>query len=320
MSGRIDCYGMTHVGRKRTVNEDQFLIAELNKSLCVLSTSLGLDQQSRLFGNSQGQLLVVADGMGGHEAGERASTLAVDSLVKYVLNTMPWMFNLDPDSEEDFQDELRSALEHCQTQIRAEADAIPQHEGMGTTLTMAYVIWPRAYVVHVGDSQCFLFRGRSLEQITRDHTLGQLHKESLDVQANVEPHKNGSQGNMSNVLWNVIGGGSDELHPDVYRTDLTIGDTLLLCTDGLTKQVAHERIIKFLQQDASAEQICRQLIEEANAQGGSDNITVVVARFCQKTEQPCKEVATAESIVNDAASRGSSHDTDPYIEPLKMNC
>src|SRR5687767_948111 len=106
MPGRMDVHGLTHVGMRRPTNEDQFLIADLKKSMRVDQTSLGLHHQSWLFGNSQGKLLLVADGMGGHEAGERASTIAVDSIATYALNTMHWFFRLEEEVDDDFKDAL----------------------------------------------------------------------------------------------------------------------------------------------------------------------------------------------------------------------
>src|SRR5262249_38518521 len=156
MRCKMDCSGLTDVGRVRQTNEDQFLIADLNKSMLVRQTSLSLDDHTRLFGGSQGALLVVADGMGGHAAGKQASTLAVQTLEHYVLNTMPWFFHLQQDQETDLQDELKSAMEACQHSIETAAAARPEQHGMGTTLTMAYLLWPRLYVVHVGDSRCYL--------------------------------------------------------------------------------------------------------------------------------------------------------------------
>src|SRR5436309_2112127 len=120
MLGKMDCAGLTDAGLVRPVNEDQFLIASLSKSMQIHSTSLDLDRQSRLFGSSQGTLLLVADGLGGHAAGRRASALAVDSLAAYVLNTMHWFFRLREDREELFLDELKSALEYCQERLQAE--------------------------------------------------------------------------------------------------------------------------------------------------------------------------------------------------------
>src|SRR5207237_907095 len=143
MPGKMDCYGLTDVGRVREVNEDQFLIADLNKSMLIHQTSLSHEDHTRLFGGSQGQLLLVADGMGGHAAGKQASTLAVQTLSHYVLNTMPWLFQLQEHHEADLNEDLRAALEACQRRFEAEVAAVPERRGMGTTLTMAYVLWPR---------------------------------------------------------------------------------------------------------------------------------------------------------------------------------
>src|SRR5437763_14295092 len=114
MLGKMDCYGLTDTGRVRAANEDQYLIADLSKSMRIYRTSLELDDQTRLYGSSQGKLFLVADGMGGHAAGKRASALAVDSLATYVLNTMHWFFRLHHDREDYFEDDLKAALEHCQ--------------------------------------------------------------------------------------------------------------------------------------------------------------------------------------------------------------
>jgi protein phosphatase len=122
------------------MNEDQFLIADLNKSMRVHQTSLGLSHQTRLFGGSQGKLLLVADGLGGHESGERASTLAVDGITNYVLNAMDWVFQLDENSESNFELDLRKALVQSQEVLQNEAAAIPQRRGMATTLTMAFMM------------------------------------------------------------------------------------------------------------------------------------------------------------------------------------
>src|SRR5436305_1301278 len=94
MRGKIDCFGLTDAGKVREVNEDQFLIADLNRSMLIHQTSLAHEDHTRLFGGSQGQLLLVADGMGGHAGGQRASALTVETLTHYVLNTMPWFFRL----------------------------------------------------------------------------------------------------------------------------------------------------------------------------------------------------------------------------------
>ena len=170
MRGKMDCYGLTDAGKVRAANEDQFLIASLHRSLLIHQTSLSDDDHTRLFGSTEGTLLVVADGMGGHAAGKQASAIAVQALEHYVLNAMPWFFRLEQNRESDFQEEMKAALEACQRSIENAAATTPQRRGMGTTLTMAYVLWPRLYVVHVGDSRCYLFRDGRCQQLTDDHS------------------------------------------------------------------------------------------------------------------------------------------------------
>jgi len=274
MRGKMECFGLTDVGKVREANEDQFLIADLNKSMLVHQTSLSLDDHTRLFGASQGQLLLVADGMGGQAAGQRASNLAVDAVARYMLNTMSWFFRLQEGHEDDLKEELAAAMERCQERIETEASTHPEEQGMGTTLTMAYLLWPRLYVVHVGDSRCYLFRGQRLEQITTDHTVAQQL-----VDKGVLPPEQAEGSRWSHVLWNCLGGGSHKLSPEVHRVNLQLGDTLLLCSDGLCKIVPDERIREILGQRGRAEDLCRNLVAAANEAGGPDNITVVVAHF-----------------------------------------
>jgi protein phosphatase len=270
----MDCFGLTDVGRERQTNEDQFLIADLNKSMLVRQTSLSYEDPTRLFSGSQGALLLVADGMGGHAAGRQASALAVQSLEHYMLNIMPWFFQLQPDQETDLQEELKSTMEACQRSLEAAAAARPEQRGMGTTLTMAFLLWPRLYVVHVGDSRCYLLHPPRLLRITKDQTMAQQL-----VEKSVLTPEEAPQSRWSHVLWSCLGGHSRQFSVEVYRANLTAGDTLLLCTDGLTGQLRDEDLLRLLHQHASAEETCRRLVAAANEAGGSDNITVVVARF-----------------------------------------
>lgn len=273
MLGKMDCHGQTDVGAVREVNQDQFLIADLNKSMKIHKSSLNMDE-SRLSDGSKGKLLLVADGMGGHASGERASSLAVDAVVTYILNTMHWFYRLREEREEDFLDELKQALQHCQRKIHEESERSPDSHGMGTTVTLAYLLWPRLYVVHAGDSRCYLYRDDELHQVTRDHTVAQelLERGCLNPQEAEKSH-------WSHVLWNVVGGPSNELSPEVYKVKLRIGDTILLCSDGLTKHVTNDEIAQHLGDDRSAEKTCQFMIDLANERGGEDNITTIIARF-----------------------------------------
>jgi serine/threonine protein phosphatase PrpC len=270
----IDCHGLSEVGRTRKVNDDQFLIADLNKSLRVHQTSLGLDEQARLFGGSQGKLLAVADGMGGYAGGERASSIAVDAIVHYILNHMRWFFRVDKAAADDLLADLVAALKHCQTAIRADAKALPTHRDAGTTITLAYVVWPDLYVVHVGDSRCYLLRDGQLEQLTTDHAVAHHGGDSrlIDPQA-AEPSR------WNHMLWNVLNAREEESKSDGCRVELKLGDTLLLCTDGLTKHLAADEVVRLLSRDQGARDACRTLVDAAMHRGGRDNITVVVAQF-----------------------------------------
>lgn len=272
--GKIDCFGATDRGLVREMNEDQFLVADLRKSLQVHHTSLAAAEPSYLTGGTHGQLLLVADGLGGHSAGERASTLAVDCLARFAVNAMHWCARLDECDDEQVFAEWEQALRQCDKQVHAEGESQPERRGMGTTLTMAYVAWPNAYVLHAGDSRCYLLRDGRLEKVTTDHTLAQKF-----VDAGMIAAEQAGQSRFSHVLWNAIGGSTESVKAEAHKLELSLGDVLLLCTDGLTKELSDERIAAVLDQTQSAADTCRQLIEEANQAGGDDNCTVVVAKF-----------------------------------------
>lgn len=271
--GKIDCLGMTDRGLVREINEDQFLVGELLKSLRVHHTSIGLSDSTYL-GGPHGQLLLVADGLGGHASGERASTLAVDSLAQFAVNAMHWCERLDDCDDEQVFAEWRKALRQCDATVHAEADARPERRGMGTTLTMAYIAWPNAYILHAGDSRCYLLRDGELSCVTTDHTLAQRF-----VDAGVMGSEQANNSRFSHVLWNAIGGTDDGVTVEAHKLGLELGDVLLLCTDGLTKEVDESRIASLLARGDNSEDTCRRLIAAANDAGGGDNTTVVVARF-----------------------------------------
>ena len=282
MSLEIDCHGESHIGQVRHDNEDQFFIADLNKSMRIYETSLGLSDHSRMDGCSQGKLLLVADGLGGNEGGERASTLAVDGVSNYVLNTMDWCFSLNSGNESRFLKELERSFSHSQEMIDAEAEAIPQRKGMATTLTMAYIHWPHVYVVHVGDTRCYLIRGKSIQQLTTDHTVAGLlqtieAEDDLNDSDVADPVRVSTA--MNHALWNVVGGPKHELHPQVKKVSLMKGDALLLCSDGLTRHLSDAELLNVIVQTKSSTEICKELVDIANARGGQDNITAVLAKL-----------------------------------------
>ncbi len=257
-----------------------------------------------MFGGSQGKLLLVADGLGGHESGERASTLAVDGVANYILNAMDWFFRLNNENEATCQEELKEAFQHSQNMIGAESGAIPQRRGMATTLTMAYVDWRKLYVVHVGDTRCYHVRGDSIERLTTDHTVGQLARSATgsdvlgdNVGAPVNP--------MDHKLRNVVGGPNESLEPQITKSELAVGDALLLCSDGLTRYVADEELAPMIAKDnCAAKEICEQFVDIANEPVGKDNITCVLAKFEESdssNDQYEQETATLPNNLHDTA-------------------
>jgi protein phosphatase len=266
-------FGITDVGRVRETNQDQFLIAQLNKSMLVSSTSLPMETRSRLFGKVQGKVLLVADGMGGHAAGEKASSLAIDHLIKNLLNRVHWFFLDQEDKEEEFIDNLKKLLQDAHSRILLESARHDSQRGMGTTLTMAHLAWPRLYIVHAGDSRCYLVRDGIAEQLTTDHTLARQLVESGGLKPEEE-----ADSKWSNVLWNVLGGrAGGQLIAEVHRADLKDGDAIVLCSDGLHRYLNGNQIAAVVDQSESAEEACRSLIQMANEAGGEDNITVIVS-------------------------------------------
>ena len=297
MLTQMDCFGLTNPGLKRPTNQDHYLIADLNKSMRIHDTSLTLDNETRVYGGSQGKLLVIADGMGGEAEGGRACTIAVDQLTTYVLNSLSWCFRLEQDSEQDFEDHLKEALESCQKSIQDVVATHPEMHSMGTTMTMVYIVWPRAFVVHVGDSRCYLLRKGKLAQITVDHTVSEIMVETGKLSREESRHSP-----MGHALWNVLGGRSTELAVDVYKLTLQRDDVLLLCTDGLYNMVPQETLQELLNSNSSAESACRKLVDLANENGGKDNITAIVSHFLAPQAEDSRAFVEAEVPLNELTS------------------
>ena len=266
--------GLTDIGQRRSANQDQYLVADLDKSMTIHSTTLPVDDETELHSGLRAQLLLVADGMGGHRGGDVASKIGIGTIAKYVLNSMPWFFSLAHDHDDDQREELLSAMAECEEALEAEAAADPALARMGTTLTMAYLIWPRMYVVHIGDSRCYLLRDGRLAQITRDQTAAQELVDQGTITA-----EEAIRSPLSHILLSSLGPGHSSYRPEVSRTDLEAGDRVLLCSDGLTSEVSDDRIAELLGGAESAKRATEDLVEAANEAGGKDNITVVVS-FC----------------------------------------
>lgn len=270
-------FGLSDVGRVRSHNEDSFLVARLERSMRLMQSSRPVSDGTKVKGPPQGWLMMVADGMGGHAGGEVASALTIDALARYAFTLMPWSLPRSKDDSRVLARGLRRAVKECQDEMRRVAAEGTGRRGMGTTLTMAYVTWPNLFVVHVGDSRAYAHREGQLYQITRDHTLAQQL-----VDNKVMSEDEAAESDFSNVLVNALGGESEELRVELHHALLFPKDTLLLCSDGLTKHVSNDEIraqLDGLALGDTAESTARRLVEQTNERGGTDNVTVVVAKF-----------------------------------------
>jgi protein phosphatase len=265
----VRSFGLTDRGRVRASNEDQFVNARLSRAMQLQQSSL--QQPATLIGEQHGHLFLVADGMGGQAGGEEASALALLTIEEFLLNTLRSFFELQGDR---FLAEFQEALRAADARVFAEAARRPELQGMATTLTMGYSTHSALYVVHAGDSRCYLLRGGELHQITRDHTLVEEMVRGGALSAEDAAHSP-----FSNVVTNFVGGSQQGLKPELHKLTLQSGDVALFCSDGLTGMVPVEEIAAVLQSETDPESACRRLIEMANANGGRDNVTAVVARF-----------------------------------------
>jgi protein phosphatase len=246
----------------------------LRRTLEIESTSIPIGP-SRSFGQgARALLLLVADGVGGSAGGEEASTQTLDTIVRYVAGSSRLLDRLDQPGLDDFRSDLTFAVQWSHAALRERTTDLPELSGMASTLTMALIAWPRAFVSQIGDSRCYLSRAGGLTQVTTDQTLAQQL-----VEQGVLPEKAAQRSPMGQILVQAIGNSEAEVWPVISELELRSGDTLLLCTDGLMKHVRDPEIAELLGAAGSARDAAAGLVGAALQAGGSDNVTVVAARF-----------------------------------------
>jgi protein phosphatase len=271
----VNAAGHTSVGHVRERNEDQFLVAAVERSLRVCASSVGGADGAWRPTSSDATLLMVADGMGGQGGGDVASNVAIRAVTQYLCGAIPRLgvarSRGQSDSVPGVRGELERAVAQGDAQVRraAQNGAAPR---MGTTLTLAYIMFPTLYVAHVGDSRCYLMRAGTLSQLTDDHTVA----EQLRRDGRIEV---GERSELHHVLYNALGGGGDShAEPQVRRVLLHPDDCLLLCSDGITKHLVDTEIGAILDRERDPQRAVRELVRQADDRGGSDNSTAVVAR------------------------------------------
>jgi len=267
----IDVHGVTHPGKVRKDNQDHFVLCSLRKQLVLRFSSI--PDAAELMADSErlASLAMVADGVGGAARGETASRMALQAVTRYVSRATRCYFGQAEDDDQALLDALQEGARQSHEELIRLGEEDADYRGMATTLTLYLGVWPRGYLLQVGDSRCYLLRDGELTQITHDQTMAQA---MVDVGA-MKPEE-AAESALAHRLTSSIGG--HETHPKVTRFDMTWGQVLLLCSDGLTRHVPDERIRDVLCSMTSAKQACETLLQEALDDGGSDNITVIVGR------------------------------------------
>jgi protein phosphatase len=268
----LDMFGVTHRGRVREVNEDQFLLCTVHPQVVIHGTSLPAPEPIELRGQRLATILLVADGVGGSAAGSMASRVATEAVTRYIASTLRSYHTAGSTSEGELMDALRGAAIAAHETVLAESESQLAGRRMATTLSLGIVVWPWLYVVQVGDSRCYVYQDGELQQVTRDQTVAQ---ELVDRGALSREGARTSP--LSHVLSSAIG--ATEALPEISRVDVRVrGCVILICTDGLTKHVSDDEIARHLAEMQSAEQAGRALLQLALDRGGSDNITIVLGR------------------------------------------
>ena len=271
----LDVHGLTHPGKVRTTNQDHFLICSLRKQMLVHLTSLsGLDGMP-VLAERLAFLAVVADGVGGSAGGETASRVAVEAVTRYIAESVQCYYASHAEGGDVFLASLQDAAAQCHEDLLELGRDQPDLEGMATTLTLWLGVWPRAYLLQVGDSRCYLLRDGELSQLSRDQTMAQ---ELID--AGVMARAEASRTRWAHTLSSAIGG--RQTAPIVTRLEQEWGTVGLLCSDGLTRHVSDDRIRDRLRGMTSARQVCEDLLQDALDDGGTDNITILVGRAVRK--------------------------------------
>jgi serine/threonine protein phosphatase PrpC len=261
----IHVAGRTDVGQTREHNEDAFAVADLTTGNPILQP----DAATHPLG-PKGSLFMVADGMGGAAAGEIASAMAVEVILGEMRTS--WIAQ-NATSPEAFVRAIKQAAKTANQQINAFATHHPEYRGMGTTATIAGLLGDTLYLAQVGDSRAYIVRDGVTRQITKDQSLMQKLIEAGEMTEEEAQHSE-----RRNIILQALGP-EPIIKVDLTHQKIRRGDTLVLCSDGLSGQVDKEQITEVVREEPDLTKVCARLIELANANGGPDNITVIVARF-----------------------------------------
>jgi protein phosphatase len=276
----VKVFGMSDMGRVRKNNEDNFVVCDLTTGEAGLAPPF----RDYTLGN-RGSLFMVADGMGGEASGEVASQICALTVPKRLYENLKSPGQV---SAKKFVLLLRESIEYANRIIHQKAQGSSIYRGMGTTATVAALFRPYVFVGQVGDSRAYLIRDNELTQLTRDQTFLNYLKE-IGVEVPDDPEKDSRRSILTQAV-----GSSESVNVKVTYTKARQGDSILLCSDGLYNMVPATDIVASVKGTESLAKKCQSLIDKANAKGGTDNITVVMAEFSGPGLPPAASTAAVE--------------------------
>lgn len=269
----VDFGGLTDQGRVRANNEDTFLIARFDRTMHALKTNLPTDTYP-VCSTETSYGMVVADGMGGHAAGEVASRTAVKVLLELVLQTPDWIMRLDDASSDRAVQRIQERVHQIQAALSEKSRTDAKLAGMGTTLTLAASLGADLLIAHVGDSRAYLMRDGRLQRLTHDQTIAQGMLDAGLITA-----EKAAKHTLRHVLTGVLSADEKKVPLEIAWHRLIDGDQVLVCSDGLTEMITEATVTEALSQPGPAAAICQTLVDLALTAGGKDNVTVVLARY-----------------------------------------
>ena len=226
------------------------------------------NNEDRVLVDSDGHFFLVADGMGGQSAGEKASELAVEIIAKRLKQSVNWN---EKESDTDVVQKIDQAIESANSEIMALGEIEPKFKSMGTTITFIVAMNGAFYIGGVGDSRTYQIRAGELKQLTEDHSLTQaLVKAGTISPEDAETHR------YKNVLYRYLGAKDGAKGSEALRIDPKAGDRFVLCTDGVTDGVGEERIAEIVLEEEDPQHAAELLVEAAQDGGSKDNISCVV--------------------------------------------
>jgi protein phosphatase len=298
---RVKYGAVSDPGKVRPRNEDHYMVARVRRTLDVLAHNLPRGEMAESLAEDA-YAMVVADGMGGMNAGDVASMLAVSTGVKLADHSVKWGFKINDREARELLRRMSMYFRIIDRRITRKSEEHRRYFGMGTTMTLAYSVGIHLFLIHVGDSRAYLYRRGKLQQLTHDHTVAQALADAGHIdQSEVRTHS------KRNTLTNYLGGFRGRVKADVRWLQLEDEDRVLICSDGLSDMVDDPGIVACMASHPEPDAAALALAQEALDHGGRDNITIIVARYGIPFSPPSQ---TADTVATSAVA------DPPQPEPI----